>query len=128
MNETQSLVSVSVAAERLGVPIEIIRRAIASGHLPVYQHWFDLRYRRVSIDDLAAILENVEPRQRKARNGEGSLRRRPDGRFELRLSMPDGSRKSVYGKTAAECWNKVSPTLPTIDHVSTNVPLRSEDI
>src|SRR6266536_3378367 len=33
-------------------------------------------------------------------NGEGSVRRRPDGRYEARLLLSDGQRISVYGKTA----------------------------
>jgi len=35
-------------------------------------------------------------------HGEGSVRRRPDGRWEARIRLPDGSRASAYGKTRAE--------------------------
>lgn len=32
-------------------------------------------------------------------NGEGNIRQRPDGRWEARIQLQDGSRKSIYGKT-----------------------------
>jgi integrase len=32
-------------------------------------------------------------------NSEGTIRKRPDGRWEARLVLPDGQRKSLYGKT-----------------------------
>ena len=35
-------------------------------------------------------------------NGEGSIKKRSDGRWEARLSLPDGGRKSVYGQTRQE--------------------------
>jgi integrase len=35
-------------------------------------------------------------------NKEGNLRKRPDGRWEARIVLPDGSRKSFYGKTRQE--------------------------
>jgi integrase len=35
-------------------------------------------------------------------NGEGNIRRRPDGRWEVRLLLPDGTRKSLYAKTRQE--------------------------
>ena len=35
-------------------------------------------------------------------HGEGSVRRRPDGRWEGRLRLPDGGRASAYGATRAE--------------------------
>jgi integrase len=39
-----------------------------------------------------------------ARRGshEGSIRRRPDGRWEARIRLPSGRRRSVYGETRAE--------------------------
>lgn len=35
-------------------------------------------------------------------NKEGSLRKRPDGRWEARITLSDGSRKSFYGTTRQE--------------------------
>lgn len=32
-------------------------------------------------------------------NGEGNVRERPDGRWEARIQLSDGARKSIYGKT-----------------------------
>jgi len=40
-------------------------------------------------------------------NGEGSVRRRPDGRYEARLLLGDGQRISVYGKTAREVTREI---------------------
>lgn len=35
-------------------------------------------------------------------NNEGTIKRRSDGRWEARLTLPDGKRKSLYGKTRQE--------------------------
>lgn len=35
-------------------------------------------------------------------NGEGTIRKRSDGRWEARLVLPDGTRKSLFGKTRQE--------------------------
>jgi integrase len=35
-------------------------------------------------------------------NGEGSIRKRPDARWEGRVSLPDGTRRSIFGKTRSE--------------------------
>src|SRR5690348_11076152 len=35
-------------------------------------------------------------------NSEGSIRKRSDGRWEARIILPDGGRKSLYGKTRQE--------------------------
>lgn len=43
---------------------------------------------------------------KRRRNNEGSIRRRPDGIFEARISLPDGNRKSVYGKTEKDVLEK----------------------
>jgi hypothetical protein len=32
-------------------------------------------------------------------NNEGSITKRPDGRWEARIGLADGRRKSFYGKT-----------------------------
>lgn len=36
---------------------------------------------------------------RRRGNGEGNVRQRPDGRWEARIQLSDGARKSIYGKT-----------------------------
>src|SRR5947209_3503962 len=59
--------------------------------------------------------------------GEGSVRLRADGRWEVRLSLPDGKRKSIFGKTRVEVLNKSRAvqrdlekgTLPTDGRVTT---------
>ena len=35
-------------------------------------------------------------------NSEGSITKRPDGRYEARVTLPDGKRESFYGKTRQE--------------------------
>ena len=39
---------------------------------------------------------------RKRGKGEGSVSQRKDGRWEARLTLSDGRRKSFYGKTRQE--------------------------
>lgn len=39
-------------------------------------------------------------------NGSGSFRERPSGGWELRFTLDDGTRRSVYGKTKTECRDK----------------------
>jgi len=40
-------------------------------------------------------------------NGDGSVRKRPDGRYEARVLLHDGRRISVYGKTAREVTREI---------------------
>jgi integrase len=40
-------------------------------------------------------------------NGEGSINKRPDGRWEARLRLPDGTRRSLYGQTRQEVARKL---------------------
>lgn len=47
-------------------------------------------------------------------NGEGSIRRRSDGRWEALVSLPDGRRKSLYGKTRQEVARKLAEMLRDI--------------
>lgn len=44
-------------------------------------------------------------------NNEGSIRKRADGRWEALVSLPDGGRKSLYGKTRADVARKLAETL-----------------
>lgn len=48
-------------------------------------------------------------------NGMGSIRRRPDGRWEARYSAPNGKQKSVYGKTEGEVTRKLKAALHDVD-------------
>ena len=41
-------------------------------------------------------------------NNEGMIRKRSDERWEARISLPDGTRKSFYGKTRQEVQRKLS--------------------
>lgn len=44
-------------------------------------------------------------------NNEGTIRKRSDGRWEARMSLPDGKQKSVYGKTRQEVQRKLAQLL-----------------
>lgn len=44
-------------------------------------------------------------------NGEGTVRQRPDGLWEARITLPDGRRKSAYAKTRKEASAKLTATL-----------------
>jgi len=55
-------------------------------------------------------------------NGEGSIQRRSDGRWHSRLTLPDGHRKSLYGKTRTEASHKLAAAQAA---VKKNVPLPS---
>ena len=41
-------------------------------------------------------------------NGEGSIRKRPDGRWEARLNLPDGKRRSFYAATRQEVARRLA--------------------
>ncbi len=63
---------------------------------------------------------------KRRRNSEGSITQRADSRWEARLSLPDGSRKSLYGKTEKEVLQKLKVAqrdadsgLPVISHTQT---------
>lgn len=63
------------------------------------------------------------PRKRARGNGEGSIRKRPDGTWEARFTVglgPDGQlkRKSLYGRTRAE----VAAKLATAQAVQGQLP------
>jgi integrase len=50
----------------------------------------------------------LRPKRRKASHGDGGAgtRKRADGRWQWRITLPDGSRKSFYGKTRQEAKAK----------------------
>jgi integrase len=48
-------------------------------------------------------------------NSEGSLTKRPDGRWEARISLPDGTRKSYYTKTRQEAARRLAEAMRARD-------------
>jgi integrase len=48
---------------------------------------------------------------RKRGNNEGTIRKRSDGRWEARITLEDGSRKSVYGTTRQEAAARMAELL-----------------
>jgi integrase len=48
---------------------------------------------------------------RKRGNNEGSIKLRSDGRYESRVTLPDGRRKSYYGKTRAEVQRQMTAAI-----------------
>lgn len=48
-------------------------------------------------------------------SGEGSIRLRPDGRWEARYTLPDGKRRSIMGKTRTEVARKLTEALRDLD-------------
>jgi integrase len=48
-------------------------------------------------------------------NSEGTITRRKDGRWEARISLPDGRRKSFYGKTRQEVAKRLSEARHEVD-------------
>ena len=52
----------------------------------------------------------------KRANGEGTIRKRPDGRWEARYVSPkDGRQRSLYGKTRAEVRQKLTAVMSDVD-------------
>lgn len=47
---------------------------------------------------------------------EGSIRQRADGTWEVRLSLPNGKRKSLYGRTRREVQDKLRAAQRDLDH------------
>lgn len=48
-------------------------------------------------------------------NGEGLIHKRVDGRWEARLSLPNGERKSLYGQTRADVARRLTMALRDVD-------------
>jgi integrase len=48
-------------------------------------------------------------------NSEGTITKRKDGRWEARISLPDGRRKSFYGKTRQEVAQRLSQARYEVD-------------
>src|ERR687883_187496 len=51
------------------------------------------------------------PRMSRRRRGEGSIVQRPDGRWVARVSLADGTRKALYGRTRQEVADKLTEAL-----------------
>ena len=60
--------------------------------------------------------------KRRASNGMGSIRQRPDGRWEARYTSPDGVQRSVYARTEAEVTRKLRAVLHDLDSGSWREP------
>ena len=60
----------------------------------------------------------------RANNGMGSIRQRPDGRWEARYTGPDGRQRSVYAKTEADVTKKLRGQLHEIDTGAWREPSR----
>ena len=52
---------------------------------------------------------------RRRANNEGSIRKRPDGRWEVRISLPDGKRRSLYAKTQREALKRKAVALADVE-------------
>ena len=58
----------------------------------------------------------------KAANNSGNIRLRKDGRWEARYTAPDGSRRSLFGKTQADVRQKLTRVLSDIQEGTYNKP------
>src|SRR5690349_17333832 len=48
-------------------------------------------------------------------NNEGNIRKRHDGRWEARYTLPDGKRRSIMGKTRADVAKRLTEALRDLD-------------
>ena len=62
---------------------------------------------------------------RKRGQGEGSIYRRKDGRWAASISLPDGKRRTFYGRTAAQAREKMAANQQAI---ASGLPLPSEQV
>ena len=58
-------------------------------------------------------------------HNEGTIRKRPDGRWEARVSLPDGGRKSIYGKTRDAVKRRM---VSALDDVQKGQPLPNDKV
>jgi integrase len=49
-------------------------------------------------------------------NNEGSITKRSDGRWEARITLPGGKRKSLYAKTRQEAARRLAEAVRNLDH------------
>ena len=84
--------------------------------------------RKTTTIEQVPTTEQAKTRKRTRRaNGEGSVIERSDGRFEVQFSLPDGSRKSAYGKTRKEALAKAKKIQQQIEQ-NTYVPPSRETV
>lgn len=57
-------------------------------------------------------------------HGEGTITKRADGRWEAKVTLPDGRRKSLYAKTQTEARTKLTAALRDLDR---GLPLARDD-
>jgi hypothetical protein len=57
-------------------------------------------------------------------NGEGTIRRRADGRWEAMVMLPDGKRKSLYARTRAEVQRELVAIRRSLD---IGMPVRRDE-
>ncbi len=57
-------------------------------------------------------------------NGDGAYYKRPDGRWEAKITLPGGQRKSVYGRTRSEARTRATQLL---DRAGQGLDVRSRD-
>ncbi len=60
-------------------------------------------------------------RQQRGKN-QGSITKRPDGRWEARVTLSDGSRRSFYGRTEKDAHHKLVEALYARQNDDANVP------
>lgn len=53
----------------------------------------------------------TKPGRGRRLNGEGTISERKDGRWEAKLTLPNGKRRTVYGKTAQEAKDKLKALM-----------------
>jgi integrase len=61
-----------------------------------------------------AIMADTKPKRRG--HNEGSIRKRPNGKWEARITLPNGTRKSLYGKTRGEVQAKLKSAQSDLDN------------
>ena len=70
-----------------------------------------------------AVPEGASTKRRRG-NNEGSITQRKDGRWEARVSLSDGSRRVLYGKTRKAVHEKLRAALRDVDDGLPLVPQR----
>jgi integrase len=76
----------------------------------------------VSIDTTGST--SPRGKTRKHGNGEGTIYHRPNGLWQGRMSLGDGTRKSFYGKTRQEIYSKLAAARRDLDK---GLPIRRDE-
>ena len=61
------------------------------------------------------VQQAVKQKRPRRRNGDGTIVKRSDGRYEAQISIGGGKRKSVYGKTEKEVRLKIKEVQKLLD-------------